>query len=153
MRRSDLKDGGRYVGPGNKCYEIVDMTPGWRVDPTGQWVEDTSTRQRHMPGRGTVPYRSNLAVRVYVTEDDGEQHRAVIDPRKLSGHWEEFLEVHRQHLEEQKEAEAVAKGVRRILREGHHRPSATDAYQVAQDGTSITVPLEDLRALVSLVAE
>lgn len=153
MRRSDLEGGGRYVGPGGKCYEIVDMTPGWRVDHTGQWVEDTSTRTRHMPGKGTVPYRSNLAVRVYVYEDDGEQHKGVIDPRKLSGHWEEFVEVFQQQQEELKEAEEVAKGVRRALRESHHRPSATDAYQVRQDGAAVTVPIEDLRALVALASQ
>jgi hypothetical protein len=128
------------------------MTPGWRVDHTGQWVEDTSTRQRHMPGKGTVPYRSNLAVRVYVTEDDGEQHRGVIDPRKLSGRWEEFLEVFQQRQQELKDAEEVAKGVRKALREAHHRPQATDAYQVQPGGSAVTVPIEDLRALVGLAA-
>jgi hypothetical protein len=153
MKRSDLKDGGQYVGPGSKCYEIVDMTPGWRIDHSGAWVQDDSTRNRHMPGRGTVAYRSNLAVRVYVTEADGTKRRTVIDPRKLSGPWADFQEAFEDQCQERKRADEVVKLARRALREGHHRPSASDQYVVRPDGQSVTIPIDDLRALASLPAE
>lgn len=153
MKRSDLKDGGQYVGPGSKCYEIVDMTPGWRIDHSGSWVQDDSTRTRHMPGKGTVSYRSNLAVRVLVTEADGTKRKTVIDPRKLSGPWSDFQEVFEDQCKERKRAEEVVKLARRTLRNGHHRPSASDQYSVQADGQSVTIPIDDLDALVALSTE
>lgn len=153
MRRSDLMDGGLYVGPGGRCYEIVDMTPGWRLDHSGSWVQDASTRTRHMPGRGNVPYRSNLAVRVYIHEDDGIKRRAVIDPRKLTGTWEEFRAAQKEAERERRHADGVLLDVRRALRRADHRPGGKDQYQISSDGSSVTLPVEDLRTLVELTDE
>lgn len=151
MKRSDLKDGGQYVGPGNQCYEIVDMSPGWCVGYSGEWVEDTSLRTRHMPGRGTVPYRSNLAIRVYIVEPDGTRRPSVIDPRKLSGPWEEFQEAFEEEKLQRAHAQDVVRSVRHSLRHAHHRPSPADEYSVRSDGQSVTLPVKDLKALAAII--
>lgn len=151
MRRSDLEAGGLYAGPNGECYEIVDLTSGWRVE-SGKWVEDHAVRSRYMPGRGSVPYRTNLAIRVWRHEegDDGRVHRhhAVIDPRQLVAPWEEYLEEQEKSAQLRKQAEFVIKAARRALRQQpEFRPSAASAYRPSADGSSITIPTEDLAVL------
>lgn len=155
MKRSDLTVGERYAGPGDKCYEIVDLSPGWRVDHLGQWVEDPTTNTRHMPGRGDVAYRSNLALRAWLLIDDGtlagERKRAVVDPRKLTGPWAErerklTADEHKRVI-----ANRLLTLMRRNLR-GYpgYKPGPMMAYQVSQDGLSATLPVEDLSVLLDV---
>lgn len=151
MRRSDLEAGGLYAGSDGELYEIVDMTSGWRV-VSGKWVEDHAVRSRYMPGRGSVPYRTNLAIRVWLhrTGSDGKVHRhhAVIDPRQLVAPWEEYQESQGEAVKLRKQAEFVIKAARRALRQQpEFRPSAASTYRPSADGTSITIPTEDLAVL------
>lgn len=151
MRRSDLEAGGLYAGSDGKCYEIVDMTSGWRVE-SGKWIEDQGIRNRYMPGRGEVPYRTNLAIRAWIHEvgDDGKMHRhhAVVDPRHLIAPWDEYEEAKGESEKLRKQAEFVIKAARRALRQQpDFRPSAASAYRSSADGKSVTIPTEDLAVL------
>jgi uncharacterized protein YjlB len=154
MKRSSLEVGGLYVGPGNKCYEIVDMSPGWRIDATGSWVNDPVTRTRHMPGKGNVPYRTNLAIKAYLHEqgDDGTTRReAVVDPRKLVGTWNDYQQEQKTSNKQRKEAESVINAARRVLRtQPGFKPSQASAYQTSQDGSFVTIPTGDLAVLAGV---
>jgi hypothetical protein len=150
MKRSALEIGGLYVGPGLKCYEIVDMSPGWRIDASGDWVEEPATRTRHMPGKGNVPYRTNLAIQVYIHEV-GSRRKAVVDPRKLSGTWEEFQRDSKDCNRQRKHAEAVMKTARQVIRtRPGFRPSSAGLYRTTDDGSMVTLPTEDLAALTGI---
>ncbi len=154
MKRSDLIVGERYAGPGDGCYEIVDLSPGWRIDSNGQWVEDLSTRSRHMPGRGDVDYRSNLAVKAYLLTDGTtarEPQRVAVDPRKLTGPWSERERILTDYETQRVHANRLLTLMRRNLR-GYpgYRPGPMTDYQVAQDGSSVTLPVTDLAALLDM---
>lgn len=155
MKRSDLTVGERYAGPGDKCYEIVDLSPGWRIDHQGQWVKDSTTRTRHMPGRGDVPYRANLAVKAWLLIDTGmlggEKRAAVIDPRKLTGLWSERERVLTSFETQRVRANRLMTLMRRNLR-GYpgYRPGPMTAYQVSQDGQAVTLPVKDLSTLLDV---
>jgi hypothetical protein len=155
MKRSDLTIGERYAGPGDRCYEIVDLSPGWRIDHLGQWVEDKTTNTRHMPGRGDVAYRSNLAVKAYLVLDTGllggERQRAVVDPRKLTGLWTARERVLTAHETRRVRANRILTLMRRNLR-GYpgYKPAAMTEYQVSEDGLSATLPVEDLSVLMDV---
>jgi hypothetical protein len=151
MRRNELKAGGLYVGPGDKCYEIFDLSPGWRVGPTGEWIEDSATRTRHMPGKGNVSYRTNLAIRVLLHEDqpDGSSTRAaVIDPRKLTKTWAEHMEEVESSQSQLAEAQTVVRTARQVLRNSSgYRPGS---YVLSPDGHTVTLPTEDLAVLARI---
>jgi hypothetical protein len=154
MKRSDLIVGERYAGPGDGCYEIVDLSPGWRIDNQGQWVEDGTTSTRHMPGKGDVPYRSNLALRAHLLVDGtpiGDRQRTVVDPRKLTGPWSEHESTRNTHETRRVHANRLMTLMRRNLR-GYpgYKPGPMTAYQVSQDGLAVTLPVEDLSALVDM---
>jgi hypothetical protein len=152
MKRSDLIVGERYAGPGDRCFEIVDLSPGWRIDHLGQWAEDGTTGTRHMPGRGDVSYRANLALKAYVLTDgtpEENRERAVVDPRKLTGPWAERERVLTDNEARRVYANRLMALVRRNLR-GYptYKPGPMTAYQVSQDGLAVTLPVEDLSALL-----
>lgn len=155
MKRSELEIGGRYVGPGDRCYEIVDLSPGWRINGSGDWVEDTSTRTRHMPGRGETRYRANLALKAYLLSRPGESDetrtRAAVDPRKLSGPWADFERRATSEEVERLHAQRLLTLLRRNLRTyPGYTPSPVEKYEVSKDGRSVTVPLGDLSALMDV---
>jgi len=155
MKRSDLTLGERYAGPGDKCYEIVDLSPGWRIDHLGQWAEDMTTNIRHMPGRGDVTYRSNLAVKAWLLIDDGtlggDRQRTVVDPRKLTGLWSERERILTAHEHRRVTANRLLTLMRRNLR-GYpgYKPGPMTTYQVSQDGLFATLPVEDLSVLLDV---
>lgn len=155
MKRKDLVVGERYAGPGDRCYEIVDLSPGWRIDHAGQWVADATTRTRHMPGRGEVSYRSNLALRAYLLIDTGllggERQRTVVDPRKLTGLWTAHERVITAHETRRVQANRLLTLVRRNLR-GYpgYRSGPMANYRVSQDGLLVTLPVEDLSSLLDV---
>lgn len=155
MKRSDLIVGERYAGPGDRCYEIVDLSPGWRIDHVGQWVEDPTMRTRHMPRRGDVSYRSNLALKAYLLIDNGllggDRQRTVVDPRKLTGLWVTRERVLTAHEHRRVTANRFLTLMRRNLR-GYsgYKPSPMTDYRVSQDGLSVTLPVEDLSALLDV---
>lgn len=151
MKRSELEIGGRYAGPGGRCYEVVDLSPGWRVNGSGDWVEDNTHRTRHMPGRGEVPYRSNLAVKAYIVWDDGSKTRSVVDPRRLTEQWVEFELKKTAHERERVHTNRLVTLMRRNLRTySDHVPSPPNSYAVAEDGSTVTIPMGDLSALLAL---
>jgi hypothetical protein len=149
MRRNELKAGGLYVGPGDKCYEIVDLSPGWRIGSAGEWVKDSATRTRHMPGKGNVSYRTNLAIRVILHDAGGDElSNAVIDPRKLTKTWEEHLKDVESSENQFAEAETVVRTARQVLRNNSgFRPGT---YVLSADGHTVTLPTEDLAALAGV---
>lgn len=155
MKRSDLTVGERYAGPGDKCYEIVDLSPGWRVDHLGQWAEDKTTNTRHMPGRGDVPYRSNLALKAWLLIDDGtlagDRKRTVVDPRKLTGPWS----TRERQLTADEHKRVIANRLLTLMRRNlrgypGYKPGPMSSYQVSQDGLSATLPVEDLSILMDV---
>lgn len=155
MKRDELEVGGRYVGPGDRCYEIVDLSPGWRISGSGEWAEDTSTRTRHMPGRGETRYRSNLSLKAYLVSHPGDPQeartRAAVDPRKLSGPWADFERKETSEEVERLHAQRLMTLLRRNLRTyPGYSPAPTTSYEVSKDGKSVTVPLEDLSALMDV---
>lgn len=156
MKRSDLVVGERYAGPGDRCYEMTeDLSPGWRIDPRGQWVEDTTKRIRHMPGRGDVTYRANLAVKAWLLVDNGllggDRQRAVIDPRKLAGPWKDRERQLTANETRRVRANRVMALMRRNLR-GYpgYKPGPMTDYQVSPDGLAVTLPVEDLSILMDV---
>lgn len=158
MKRSDLTVGERYAGPGDRCYEIVDLSPGWRVDHLGQWTEDETTNTRHMPGRGDVSYRSNLALKAWLLINDGtlegDKQRAVVDPRKLTGPWSDRERQLTQDEHKRVTANRLLTLMRRNLRRyPGYKPGPMTAYQVSQDGLSATLPVEDLSVLMAVAFE
>lgn len=151
MKRTDLEIGARYVGPEGRCYEIVETTPGWRVSGSGDWVEDSSTRTRHMPGKGETAYRSNLAVKVYLVQDDGELKPSAIDPRRLTGPWSDYEAMKTSQDAERIHTNRLVTLLRRNLRgQQGHMPSPVDAYSVSADGSSVTLPMKDLSMLMGI---
>lgn len=151
MRRDELEAGGRYAGPGGRCFEIEDLTPGWRTNGAGEWVEDTSTRTRHMPGRGDMHYRANLALRAWRIEPDGSKHKAAIDPRRLTGAWTEYEQKKTSEELELVHATRLLTLLRRNLR-GYpgHKPAPQTAYTVSPDGRTVSLPTKDLSELMDL---
>jgi hypothetical protein len=151
MKRSELEIGGRYAGPEGRCYEIVDLSPGWRINGSGEWAEDNTHRTRHMPGRGEVPYRSNLAVRAYIVSDDGTKMKSVVDPRRLTEPWVEHELKKTAEERERLYTNRLVTLMRRNLRTyPGHQPSPTQSYAVSPDGSSVTIPMRDLSALLDL---
>lgn len=152
MKREELEIGHRYEGPGGRCYEIVDLVPGWRIGSHGEWAEDLSMRTRHMPGRGEMSYRSCLAVKAYLVGDDGEMTKAVIDPRKLLSSWVEFEAM--RDIQEQSKVHAgrLVALLRRNLRGAYpgYRPAEKESYSVSSDGKAVTLPVQDLSALLDV---
>lgn len=150
MKRSELEIGGRYVGPGGRCYEIVDLSPGWRISGSGDWVRDDSTRTRHMPGRGETTYRANLAVKAKVIEGDDES-KAVVDPRRLTGPWVEYERKKASEEAERVHTNRLVTLLRRNLRDyPGYEASPTDSYRISPDGQIVTIPMRDLSALMDL---
>lgn len=155
MKRNELEIGSRYAGPEGRCYEIVDLSPGWRISGSGDWVEDRSTRSRHMPNRGETAYRSNLAVQAYLIRDPGMDDevsiKSVVDPRRLTERWDAYearmseQEVWRVHTNR-----LVALLRRNLRTYPGHAPSPSSAYAVSADGGSVTLPMKDLSALMDV---
>ncbi len=155
MRRSELEIDGRYVGPGGRCYEIVDLTPGWRISGSGEWAEDLSTRTRHMPKKGETQYRSNLAVKAYLVSRPGEAEedrtRAAVDPRKLTGPWADYEREKTSEEVDRLHAQRVLTLTKRNLRNyPGYAPGPTSEYDVSKDGRTVTIPLKDLSALLDV---
>jgi hypothetical protein len=151
MKRSELEIGGRYAGPEGMCYEIVDLSPGWRINGAGDWVKDGTQRTRHMPGRGEVAYRANLAVKAYLVTEDGTKIKAVVDPRKLSEPWGDHEFKKAAEERERIHTQRLLTLMRRNLRTyPGHRPSPASRYVVSSDGSTVTIPRQDLSALLDL---
>jgi hypothetical protein len=151
MKRSELEIKGRYAGPEGRCYEIVDLSPGWRINRSGEWVEDNTTRTRHMPGRGEMPYRSNLAVKAYIVHEGGDLQRAVVDPRRLTEPWVEYELKKTADERERVHTNRLLTLLRRNLRTyPGYQPSPMSAYTVSPDGSSVTLPMADLSALMDI---
>jgi hypothetical protein len=151
MRRQSLEIKGRYAGPEGMCYEIVDLSPGWRINGSGEWVEDDTHRTRHMPGRGEVTYRSNLAVKAYLIQDDGSRVKSVVDPRRLTEPWVEFEFKKTAEERERVHTNRLVTLMRRNLRTyPGYKPSPASAYGVSPDGRAVTIPMQDLSALLDL---
>lgn len=151
MKRDELEIGSRYVGPEGRCYEVVDLSPGWRISNSGEWVEDFSIRTRHMPGRGEMHYRSNLALKAYLVLDDGELKKAVVDPRRLTGPWVEYEQKRASEEVDRVHTNRLVTLMRRNLR-GYpgYEPSPTNGYEVSSDGQTITLPMQDLSVLMDI---
>jgi hypothetical protein len=129
----------------------VDLSPGWRINGSGEWVEDNTQRTRHMPGRGEVAYRSNLAVKAYLVAEDGSKSKTVVDPRRLTEPWVEYELKKTAQEREQIHTNRLVTLMRRNLRTyPGHKPSPANAYSVAPDGSTVTIPMEDLSALLDL---
>lgn len=155
MKRSELEIDGRYVGPGGRCYEVVDLMPGWRISGSGEWVEDLSTRTRHMPGKGETQYRSNLAVKAYLVSQPGTAEeartRAAVDPRKLTGPWADYEREKTTEEVERLHAQRLLTLLRRNMRKyPGYTLGPTSEYDVSKDGRTVTIPLEDLSALMGV---
>jgi hypothetical protein len=155
MKRSELEIDGRYVGPGGRCYEIVDLAPGWRISGSGEWAEDPSTRTRHMPGKGETQYRSNLAVKAYLIACPGEPEevrtRAAVDPRKLTGPWADYEREKTSEEVERLHAQRLLTLLRRNMRSyPGYTPGPMTKYDVSKDGRTVTIPLEDLSGLMDV---
>jgi hypothetical protein len=152
MRRDELEVGGRYAGPGSRCYEILDLTPGWRTNHAGEWVEDLSTRTRHMPGKGDVTYRSNLSLKAYAFDESGQAlGRCAVDPRKLTEPWAQHEQKRTTDELEQVHATRLLTLLRRNLR-GYpgHKPEPQSAYTVSPDGRTVSLPAKDLSELMDM---
>lgn len=155
MKRRDLTVGGRYAGPADRCYEIFDLSPGWLIDHDGQWVQDTSTRRRYMPGRGDVAYRANHAVRAWLLIDNGmlggDRKAVVIDPRKLTGPWEERERVLSSYETSRVRSTRLMTLMRRNLRgQPGYKPDSPTSYQTSEDGLLVTIPTNDLSYLLDV---
>lgn len=151
MKRSTLEVGGRYAGPEGRCYQIEDLSPGWRISRSGEWVEDPTIRTRHMPGRGEMAYRSNLAVRAYLVRDDGALEKTVVDPRKLTEPWSEYERKRATEAVERVHTNRLLTLLRRNLRDyPGYRPGPSEDYSVSADGVLVTIPVRDLTAVMDV---
>lgn len=145
MRRDQLEVGVKYRGVDDKCYEIVDLTPGWRIGYTQDWVKDDSTRLRVRNGH-TIAFRNNNALRALMW--DGEECvKAVVTPQRLLQPWEkyEWAQDVARVLEE--DASQVIDGLRAWFKSMGH---PAGEYHVGENKRSVLVPTTDLKILLSL---
>lgn len=145
MRRDDLEVGVSYLGPASKRYEIVDLTPGWRIGFNLDWIRDDSVRQRTMKGK-KVSFRKNNALRALRWDDDTPT-KVVITPNRLVGPWDRY-EATRQLAEKQEQLAALVAGeVSRLLAEHGQK---LNRYQVTDDGQSMIIPIASLLSALGI---
>lgn len=151
MQRSELTVGGRYKGPGDECYEIVDLTPGWKLDSRGDWLADTTTRTRYIRGV-TSNYRTNLMLKALIHRD-GISVRAVVDPRKLTGDWMDHVVATAATDRTWQATRLLVKSAVALLSEHPaYVPRAVSDYGISKDGRLVDVPAADLQVLVEMAA-
>ena len=146
MRRDELEVGKKYLGPYKRCYEILDLEPGWRIGFDQDWLKDSSTRQRTLSGNKKVPFRKNNALRAFIWEND-QPTKAVITPNRLLMSWEKHME-HQQRLEDQEGlVREVLMEFARVVAANGHRPGS---YEISADCRSVVIPVTDLKAALLL---
>lgn len=149
MRREDLETGGLYLGPEGKCYEVVDLAPGWKVNARGEWVPDNTTRTRYIGNRRSA-YRTNLFLKAVLHEGELRTN-TVVDPRTLRSPWTDY--VNEQELASRRDlrAQVVRKSLVAVLRTHPaygFRPASS--YTVSKSGASMTLPTDDVLLLLEL---
>ena len=127
MRRDEVKVGERYLGPGGKCYQIIDGEPGWRIGFDGEWVKDDSVRFRTTKGK-KVAFRSNHALKSLIIDGD-EEKPAVITPNRLVCRWDRRIEEE--------------------IRQADLTDLECPPYEVLEDGR-IALTLEDLESILAI---
>lgn len=145
MRRDQLEVGVRYRSVDDKCYEIVDLTPGWRIGFTEDWVKDDSTRLRVRNGH-TIAFRNNNALRALLW--DGETAtKAVITAQRLLQRWDLYTRMQDAYAEVSEEGQKALDAMTALVRQMGY---AAGAYSLHENRVSAVVPLADLRILLSL---
>lgn len=148
MRRDQIEVGVKYLGSDKRCYEIVDLTPGWRIGFDLDWVRDDSTRQRTTNGK-KVSFRKNNALRTLVW-DDSESSKAVILPSRLLRKWNQAEKTREQAQLDH--AQAVLKEAARLA--NWARPSKRMAdHSVVEGGRSLKMTTEDFVTLLALIPQ
>ena len=149
MRREDLEIGGMYVGPEAECYEIRDTTPGWKINATGEWVPDHTTRTRYSRNTRTQ-YKTNLLVKAVIHRGD-LQVRAVVDPRNLRGPWDSYVNEREVAGRHHQRTRVAVKSLMAVLstHPGYGMRPPSD-YLVSKSGASMTLPTDDVLLLLEL---
>jgi hypothetical protein len=149
MRREDLEIGGMYLGPDEKCYEIRDLTPGWKIDNNGEWWPDNSTRTRYNRSVRSS-YKVNLFLKAIIHEGE-TQTRAVVDPRNLKGPWQQYVNEREIGERHQQQARVIVKALMATLRtHPAYGVRGVGEYAISKSGASVTIPSEDLILLLEL---
>ena len=141
MRRDQLEVGVKYRGVDDKCYEIVDLTPGWRIGYTQDWVKDDSTRLRVRNGH-TIAFRNNNALRALVGEE-----KVVVTPQRLLQPWETYEWSLDAQLVLETDALEVIASLRAWFKSMGH---PVGEYHVGENKRSVLVPTTDLKILLAL---
>lgn len=147
MRRSELEVGKRYLGPSNQCYEIYDLSPGWR-EFAGVWIEDSSTRYRTVNGH-KVAFRKNNALRAFLHQG-GVAVPTVITPNRLVRTWDSYETYRTNNVELEKIAKVTLTSLSKIVNSQGYKPGH---YEILEGGEHVTIPLDDLRILVAFAEE
>lgn len=145
MRRDELEVGGKYLGPQKRCYEILDLEPGWRIGHDWDWIRDGGTRHRTRNG-AKVPFRSNHALKAYNWSDDPPT-KAVITPNRLLMPWDKYLEQQARVDAQEEEVREILMEFARVVAANGHRPGN---YEISADCRSVIIPVADLRAALLL---
>lgn len=88
MKRKDIEAGGEYATDTGVRVRVVDLEPGWTIDPdTKDWVEAKTFAKRHVKDKGFIPYQTNINIKALVVDED---RKTVVEPRHLVGTWEEY---------------------------------------------------------------
>lgn len=144
MRRDQLEVGVRYRSVDDKCYEIVDLTPGWRIGFTEDWVRDDSTRLRVRNGH-TIAFRNNNALRAFVW--DGETAtKAVITAQRLLQRWDLYTRMQDAYAEVSEEGQKALDTMAAIVKGSGYTPGS---YSLHENRVSAVVPLADLKVLLA----
>lgn len=153
MRREDLRTGGMYVGPEDKCYEVLDLQPGWKIDAHGEFVPDPSTRSRFTKA-GSSKYRTNQFLKAQVHEPNGELRRTVVDPRRLVGPWEAYVNEQANARRKEQSARVVVRSLTALLAQHEgYIPREAGAYHLSKSGGVVTMPTEDLWLLIQMAQD
>lgn len=88
MKRSDIQVGGEYATDTGMHVRIVDLEPGWAIDPeTREWVQRPAYAKRFIRGKGFVEYQTNINIKA---EEVPTGRKTVVEPRHLVGPWEDY---------------------------------------------------------------
>lgn len=149
MRRDQLEPGALYLGSDKKCYEVIDLEPGWRIGFDLDWIRDDSTRQRTMHGK-KVSFRKNNAVRAIVHVGPTQQVKAVVLPSRLLRLWDDRL-VAREKADVAL-AESLVKEIIRLAQWARPSRKVTD-HAILDGGTIIKLHVEDVKTLLVLIPQ